>query len=98
MNKLAPALTATALLLLAACGGGAGNNQAAADNAVATAGETDNLTLPPDETTVDPAASGNTLGNQLNALETENALGNEATANSVANSASGAATNVTNTQ
>lgn len=92
MNRLATALSASALLALAACGGGAGDNQAAADNAAANLGAADNVTLPPDESAGNLSAGGDTLGNQLNALETENALGNQTTANAIENSASGAAT------
>jgi hypothetical protein len=86
MNRLATALSATALLALGACGGGEGANQAAADNGAASAG-TDNLTLPPNESDLNAsggadlnAAGGDSLGNQLNALGNEssasNAVGN----------------------
>lgn len=92
MTKLAPALTA--LFLLAACGGGAGENQAAADNSAATAGTTDTLTLPPDESAGNVSAvDGDTLANQANALESANVLGNEVSANAIENSASGSALN-----
>lgn len=84
MNRFATALAATALLALGACGGG---TQAAADNNVAAAG-TDNVTLPPDENSA--LGAGETLGNQLNALETENALGNQVTDNGTSNTATSA--------
>jgi hypothetical protein len=84
MNRFSTALAASALLGLAACGGGSGGNQASADNSAASAG-TDNVTLPPDENAA--AGAGDTLGNQLNALETQNAFGNQVTDNGAANTA-----------
>ena len=82
MNRLSTALATSTLLALAACGGGAGDNQASADNAAATAGA-DNVTLPPDENAA--AGAGDSLENQLNAIDTGNALGNGATDNSLVN-------------
>jgi hypothetical protein len=85
MNKLSTALAASALLALGACGGGGGEG-AANNTAVDTGSE--NLTLPPDENAA-AGAGGDTLGNQLNALETTNALGNQVTDNGTANTATG---------
>lgn len=86
MNRFANALAATALLALGACGGG--GEQAAADNNLAAAAGTDNVTLPPDENSA--LGAGETLSNQLNALETENALGNQVTDNGTSNTATSA--------
>lgn len=86
MSRFLTAIGATALLALGACGGGESANQAGADNAVASGG-TENVTIPPDETS--GAATGDTLGSQLNALETENALGNQISDNGAADSAAG---------
>jgi hypothetical protein len=91
MNKLSTALAASTLLALGACGGAGGDNQASADNAAAVAA--DNVTLPPDENAA--AGAGDTLDNQLNAIETGNALGNQVADNGVANTAASGEGNAT---
>jgi hypothetical protein len=98
MKKISTAVAASALLALSACGGG--GTETAANNA-ADATATENLTLPPDENAAagapsDPAAGGETLGNQLNALETTNALGNQVTENGVGNVAASGDNSLTN--
>jgi hypothetical protein len=90
MNRFSRALAGSALLALAACGGG-GGNEASADNASAVAA--DNVTLPPDENAA--AGAGDTLDNQLNAIDTGNALGNQITENGVANTAASGEGNAT---
>ena len=99
MKKISTAVAASALLALGACGGGGGTETAANNAADATA--TENLTLPPDENAAagapsDPAAGGETLGNQLNALETTNALGNQVTENGISNVAASGDNSLTN--
>lgn len=89
MQKFTTALTASALLALGACGGGGGSETAANNSAEVTA--TDTTTLPPDENAA-AGAGGDTLSDQLNALETTNALGNQVTENGTANTATSDAT------